>query len=168
MAGFSFIKLNAIGKALTNQAGTGHACVRDNITGLIWEVKTTSGRRNKDNTYRWGGLTAIGIDHASREGNYYDDWNVLVNDANTNALCGFRDWRVANITELRSILHLGKKNPAIDQNYFPNTKSKWYWSSSPEISSTSSYSWIVNFGKGDETRDVNKELNFVRLVRGGQ
>ena len=27
------------------------ACTRDNATGLIWEVKTTSGLRNQSNTY---------------------------------------------------------------------------------------------------------------------
>ena len=29
------------------------ACTKDNVTGLIWEVKTTSGLRNQNHTYTW-------------------------------------------------------------------------------------------------------------------
>jgi hypothetical protein len=29
------------------------ACMRDSITGLVWEVRTTSGLRSQDHTYTW-------------------------------------------------------------------------------------------------------------------
>jgi hypothetical protein len=187
-----------MGKALTNQADTGHACVKDNVTGLIWEVKTDSGTRGKTKFYRWGGLTAIGRDHDtdSREGDYYDDWNVLVNYANDTdnandtggALCGFSDWRVPDKEELRSIVHFGKTEPAIDDNYFPNTQqsnntrntrqSKLYWSSSPEAyiyrASDVGNAWVLSFVDGDYD-DYNTghghgrdEFHYVRLVSDGK
>ena len=126
--GFSFTKLDSSGNDLAANANS-WSCVRDNVTGFVWEVKATSGDRDKDTEYTWGGLTAIGRDHASREGEYYDDWNTLVNAANTEAgigLCGFTDWRVPNFQELFSIVYLGRtasdfgQEPPLDTDYFPN------------------------------------------------
>jgi uncharacterized repeat protein (TIGR02543 family) len=75
-AGFDFTKLDANGQDLPATA-TDWTCVRDNVTGLIWEVKTTDGGlRDKDQTYTW------------------DDSFTYASDVNTQALCGFNDWRV--------------------------------------------------------------------------
>ncbi len=64
-AGFSFTKLGSDGKPLAIQnaawddngseaAGTRWACVKDNVTGLIWEVKTNDGGlHDRNNTYTW-------------------------------------------------------------------------------------------------------------------
>ena len=52
-AGFSFTKLDGNGQALPATA-THWDCVQDNVTGLIWEVKTDDGGlRDKDWTYTW-------------------------------------------------------------------------------------------------------------------
>ena len=67
---------------------------------------------------------------------YYDDWNSLVNGANTESLCGFNDWRVPKKEELRSIVHYGTHKPSIDTAYFPNTVSSSFWSSSPNSSNS--------------------------------
>ncbi len=176
MAGFSFTKLDNNAVALADQSQTNHVCVKDKITGLIWEVKQTTGTRSNTTRYRWGGLTAIGRNHASKEGTYYDDWNVLINYANDtdnanttdSALCGFTDWRVPDSEELRSIAHLGKSNPAIDQNYFPNTKiNDGYWSSSP-IANNSHNAWRLNFNRGHDSGNIRSNYDYMRLVRGGQ
>lgn len=58
VAGFDFTKLGSDGTPLADQnaayAATPWNCVRDNVTGLIWEVKTDDGAlRDKDNTYTW-------------------------------------------------------------------------------------------------------------------
>jgi hypothetical protein len=188
MAGFDFTMLNEAGEALDDQndKNQGHACVKDNITGLIWEVKTTSGTRSKNKTYKWGGLTAIGRDYDSSEkGSYYDDWNVLVNYANDtdnanttgDALCRFSDWRVPNIEELLSIVHFGKATPTIDQNYFPNTQSSSYWSSSPDATKSGGfweldshdsggYAMKLNFSNSTDFNNHRYDNRYVRLVRG--
>ena len=168
-AGFSFTKLDPNGSALANQAAdyaaTPWFCVQDNVTGLTWEVKTDDGtEQDKDNTYQWGGLTAQGRDHVDRQGDYHDDWNVLVNYANNNALCGYTDWRVPTREELLSIVDYGTYNPAIDTDYFPNTVSSWYWTSSP-YASDSNNAWLVYFGNGngsDVYRNYNGQLRLVR------
>ena len=43
-AGFDFTALNASGQTTPPTSGaTPHPCVRDNVTGLVWEVKTADG-----------------------------------------------------------------------------------------------------------------------------
>ena len=172
-AGFSFTKLDASGTPLADQsvdyATTPWACVKDNITGLVWEVKTTAaGIHNKDNVYQWGSLTAIGRDHPNRQGTYYDpSWNELVQGSNTEILCGFNDWRVPTVAELSSIFNKGTFNPAIDTNYFPNTASSYFWSSSPTANVVYT-AWNIDFNYGDGYGDYRDAVNRVRLVRSGQ
>ena len=168
-AGFSFTKLDSNGNNLAASA-TNWSCVRDNVTGLIWEVKTDdNSERDKDNTYRWGGLTAIGRDSSNREGDYYDDWNNLVNTANSgNGLCGFTDWRVPDIEELRSIVDFSRDSPSIDSNYFPNTpRSSHYWPASPDPAD-SNVAWQLYFGYGYDSSGDRDYYNHVRLVRSSQ
>ena len=170
-AGFSFTRLNADG---SEYRGSGiysdepWSCVQDNVTGLIWEVKTDDGGiHDKYNTYRWGGVSAIGKDSPNREGNYYDDWDVLVNGANSTKLCGFDDWRVPDIEELRSIVDYSRINPSIDADYFPNTLSSRYWSASPNAN-YSNYAWRLNFNYGYGGYGSRNGNYHVRLVRVGQ
>jgi hypothetical protein len=85
--------------------------VRDNVTGLIWEVKTDdAGPRDKDNKYTWD------------EANAYCD---------ALELGGHSDWRLPSREELRSIVDYSifYFDPAINVSYFPNTVSSGYWSS---------------------------------------
>ncbi len=52
-AGFSFTKLDANGNTLPTTA-LSWSCVKDNVTGLIWEVKTDdSGLQDMGNIYSW-------------------------------------------------------------------------------------------------------------------
>ena len=190
MASFDFTKLGSDGSALSIQnatwsasgseaTGTTWSCVRDNVTGLIWEVKTVDGGiHDKDNTYSWGGTTAIGHGHPEKEGEYYDDshekvidgtyssWDSLVNGSNAEFLCGYSDWRVPTLTELLSIAHQGTTNPSIDTNYFPNTQSTWYWSASPNAYDTY-FAWLLDFEYGYDNNYFRSINNHVRLVRGG-
>jgi hypothetical protein len=53
-AGFSYTKLDVDGNDLSASA-VSWSCVRDNIIGFIWEIKTDDGDvRDKDNKYFWG------------------------------------------------------------------------------------------------------------------
>ena len=164
-AGFSFTKLDSNGNTLDASASS-WSCVQDNVTGLIWEVKTDDGsERDKDNTYRWGGLTAIGRDSSNSEGDYYDDWNNLVNTANSgNGFCGFTDWRVPAIEELRSIVDYSRDSRfSIDTNYFPNTRSSLYWSASTYTEDVNN-AWLLSFNNGNDIDYDRSDSYFVRLV----
>ena len=166
-AGFDFTKLDSSGNTLPASASS-WSCVKDNHTGLIWEVKTTDGGiHDKNNTYRWGGLTAQGRDHASKEGTYYDDWNTLVEGSNSNNFCGFSaGWRVPRIAELISIVNIGSINPSIDTDYFPNTIGFVVWSSTP-IAGYSVSAWFIDFSSGHSYYSYNHHhdsAEYVRLV----
>jgi hypothetical protein len=190
-AGFDFTKLGSTGNVLsiqnaawviggtgTESAGTKWSCVRDNVTGLTWEVKTDSGSadsdttdsthtniHHKNNKYRWGGKTALSRDYANRQGTHYDDWTGLVDGTNTENLCGGNNWRVPTAEELESIVDLSIIKLTIDSDYFPDATAMvdvYSWSSSP---SNNEHAWVLDFYYGDNAQQKRDLSLFVRLVR---
>jgi hypothetical protein len=165
-AGFSFTKLSKTGASLAATA-TDWACIKDNVTGLVWENKTTDGGIHDTNKrYRWGGVGAQIVD-GKTFGERYADWDVLVNGSNSEKLCGFSDWRMPSRNELHSIVNYYTYNPAIDTAFFANTQSGFYWSSSPHASNSYD-AWGVNFFNGYDYYSDRVYSNHARLVRGGQ
>ena len=188
-----YTKLDARGNKLPSSARS-WACVLDNRSGLIWEVKTDDGgARDKDNKYRWGGKgvseVALGWVENSPGNKYpesrwdgsgdrYDDWNKLVTAANSEQLCGFSDWRVPDLYQLASLVRCrggsyqnlddgcsgSYQKPTIDTEYFPNAQSSWFWSSSPDAY-YSSYAWYVYFNAGFVSGNNRGSSKYVRLVR---
>jgi lysozyme family protein len=131
--------------------------VRDNETGLIWEVKQKlDGVKNydnpndADNTYTWA------------ESN-----KKFIDALNTAHLGGFSDWRLPTIDELKTLIDISKTKPAINTDYFPNTQSSFYWSSTTYAFSTS-YAWGVPFTYGGANHVNKGNSYYVRAVRGGQ
>lgn len=174
-AGFDFTPLDAAGAAIP-LTGTPlvpsatPACVKDNVTGLIWEVKTNDGGlRDKAWTYTWfDGTTGTQDGTNNCNPNTRCDTDKFVADVNAANLCNFSNgWRLPTRRELLSIVHLGASNPAIDTAYFPNTVSGWYWSS--DLNTTDpAYAWVVLFFDGDTNAFDHGSDYRVRLVRSGQ
>ncbi len=177
-AGFDFSKIDNNGSVTTSTTlGTGAtdwACTRDNVTGLIWEVKTTSGLRSMSHTYSWynnnpatnggsAGTPSLGTCFATGR----CDTEKYVQDVNEAGLCGAGDaWRMPSVKELEGIADLGRTNPAIDSTYFPNTPSSGFWSGSP-YSNSSGTAWGVFFDYGEVDSSNRSAVGAVRLVRGG-
>ena len=78
-----------------------------------------------------------------------------VKSANASALCGFTDWRLPTMEELK-LLYPHRKMLGMVR--------RWYWSSSPYVG-VSSYAWVVTFSNGGVYRDYRSSFNRVRLVR---
>lgn len=158
-------------------------CVTIAATGLSWELKTDDGGvHDKDNRYRWGGTGTertgaqgsetqkIGAQRNAEQQNrsiFYDDWNSLVSAANSEKLCGFDDWRVPTIEELKTLLKTHSEPPLIDSRLFPLTLAEPYWSVTayaqyPEHAQT------VDFATGASSYYQGFRGNRlpVRLVRG--
>ena len=135
--GARFIKIDAEGKALAADA-TGHAIVRDTATQLEWAVAYA---------------TPDEVDHAS-----------AVAACAALDLGGHSDWRLPTRFELESILDLGRYNPAIDPDLFPNAENDWHWSSSPDASDPDC-AWVVDFDYGSVLLNDRHSYAFVRAVR---
>ena len=170
--GFSFIKLDNNCTALANQSLTytqqPWSFVKDNVTGLIWEIKADPFERPwfNNNTATNGG--GEGLDN---------------NGSNTQAYaaaatwCGKTDWRLPTIKELIGLVNSSKTEFAIDQNYFPNINQNnknsdpallynaFFWSSTP-LASDPTMAWAVNFRVGYNVKYYRKlDFKSVMLVR---
>jgi hypothetical protein len=160
--GFDFNILGPTGNLYAQKPWT---CVRDNHTGLVWEVKTDDGGiHDKDNKYRWGGKTAKG----NGLGTYYPDWDVLVNGSNADYFCGYNDWRVPTLKELHSVIDYSKNFPTFDKKaFFTNTIDFGiYWTSSPFAESDED-AWYIFLGEPLGNKAKRENNYYVRLVRGG-
>ena len=174
-SGFSFTKLDVSGKPLPISSET-WSCVLDNVTKLIWETKTADGglqhNGNTYTSYNPDGRTNAG-NSGTQNGGVCNGSNCdtydYVNSINTLKLCGFDNWKMPSFEQLNSIVDysVASPGPTIDNIYFPNTKSDWYWSSSVDSESNgfSSKLWGLYFDNGESLRgEQSTSSGYIRLV----
>jgi hypothetical protein len=179
---FDFTKIADNGTVLPASTALGSgatdwACTFDNNTGLMWEVKTTSGLRNQAHSYTWydrvhnyggnpgtaSGGTCQTVGRCDTE-KFVADVNAL-----SPGLCNHNDWRMPTVDELSNLADIGIAYPGrtIDATYFPNTPASFFWSGSPGVG-YSDYAWNVSFGDGNDGWGARGSALHVRLVRAGQ
>jgi hypothetical protein len=160
----SYTKLDAQGNDLPDSA-TEWVMVRDNVTGLIWEVKTDDGSvHDKDNKYTWydpNDETNGGNPGTPGDGTDTEDFIAALNESNFG---GFNDWRLPTIKEWSSIIDNGITSNKIDKNYFPNNMRTNYFSSTTSTSNSAKAGY-AEFSHGYISY-INKSYNqYVRAVR---
>jgi Protein of unknown function (DUF1566) len=162
----SYTKLADNGTELPDNA-TEWVMVKDNVTGLIWEVK-----HNYDNNPNYD-------DPNDADNKYYfnpyNSINVLdsfISVFNLENFGGYSDWRMPTIKELSTLVNIlyADSEPAINTNYFPSTnEGKYegkYWSSTDVVTHNFA-KWVISFNFGS-TFLLDSMVNrvHVRAVRG--
>lgn len=186
-AGFDFTKISNSGQPLGAGAilGTGAGdwgCTRDNLTGLIWEVKRNSAAslRHMAHRYAWydsnaaingGNAGTIGTAASCNSSLTQCNTSAFVAAVNAQGMCGANDWRMPTPEELQGIVHYGTYDPAVDPDYFPNVPigvtAAVHWTQRNNAANAAE-AWFVYFGNGRVYFSTKSNYNGIRLVRGGR
>ncbi len=142
-AGFSFTKIGSKGETLPLDAKV-WACVKDNVTGLLWEVKTA---KNANDNY------------------LFSDAETFVKTQNTQKLCGQTTWRLPQIQEFQTLVDysVSYPNPNIDLNFFSNSTNQIYWSQTPYAKNQTDI-WGIYFDDGRVYEQDKKTKSALLLV----
>ena len=145
----SYTKLGHGGTVLPDSAlhvddGGQWLMTRDNVTGLIWELKTNV---NRAHVYTWSNAQS-----------------QFIAGLNSAEFGGFSNWRLPDIKELSSLVKAAG-SPLIDAVWFPKNVPWYYWSSTSKAGETIC-AWFVNFGGGwVDYSSKSAESYYVRAVR---
>ncbi|CAM4129925.1 hypothetical protein F901_03012 [Acinetobacter dispersus] len=166
----------------------GEECVKDNVTGLIWEQKTIGGGlRDANQAYTWynsnnnnnGGFA--GSEKIQASTSIKKDCNLskcnteaYIAALNTAKYCGYNNWRLPTRTELISIIDYGHAYKSINP-IFTNTRAGNFWTNASypgysyiTFTSDNSEAWSINFWEGGTRADKKDSLQLIRAVRSAQ
>jgi hypothetical protein len=184
--GRDYTKIGNDGRVLPASAALGPnaadwACTRDNVTGLVWELKLSdpASLRHAGHTYTWfdNRETVNGGDAGFEDGAGCGGTMPRCNTAaylvaingltGANRLCGASDWRLPTVQELSGLVFFDvNPGPAIDTVWFPNTVNDFYWSAQ-NYAPNPAAAWQVGFIGGPAVHVSKRNSLAVRLVRGG-
>lgn len=147
--------------------------VTDNLTGLVWEKKTTDGGvHDGHNLYTWSSGSSF-----AEDGTVFSGFLRTVNDA---GFAGSSGWRLPTLAELQTVMldftcpsagpdpcHCPSApciDPALDAT---STQPGLYWTATNDVGDPS-IARHVYFGNAFEYKVPHKTgQNYVRAVRGG-
>lgn len=164
-AGFDFTKIDVLGRSLNNQTaqwnnngsetdGTKWSCARDNVTGLIWEIKASEGIRDKSQIFTWysdknsenGGMPGSKTFGSCTHD--LCDTSAYIKYLNKIKLCGSSNWRLPSRTEVLGLIINQGTSPRLDPLIFPDSLSDTtYWSSNsyaPDVNNA----WAITTNTG--------------------
>jgi hypothetical protein len=96
------------------------------------------------------------------------NWEAAITYCENLSFAGYDDWRLPNRNTLQSLVDYSKYKPSIDTEFFPDTVSSYYWSSTTRAYN-SGYAWYVSFDYGYVPHLYHKTNSYyVRAVRAGQ
>ena len=190
LAAFDFTKLDENATPILDSNFDNFSCVKDNNTGLIWEVKQANSAippntplRDTRNTYTWY-LTDYpngfpGIDTSVCSSSVSCDTQQYINEVNATNYCGGRNWRLPTFIEMIGLFNYGGVTGSayvLESTFFPNvanpswTGSSRYWTSQPSIegandSSSLIESYVFDMRTGELVELEQENKAYVRLVR---
>ena len=99
------------------------ACTWDTDNGLLWHMLLDDGGPlDKDRQFTRFNRGESGFRSPTDAAGYVAEVRDL-------RPCNVGRWRMPSLGELRSIVNLQFQRPAVDPNWFPNTRSWMYWTS---------------------------------------
>ncbi|MDD5092413.1 MAG: DUF1566 domain-containing protein, partial [Candidatus Wallbacteria bacterium] len=128
----------------------GWCMVRDNNSGLVWEVKSPvpDDLNYFEDRYTW-----------------QESCDAYITALNDSEYGGFTDWRLPNREELRSIADYSGIIPAVDRAYFPGCLPEFYWSG--DSYRDKDFAWGIYFAYGCAICYLKEIRYCVMAVRGG-
>ena len=156
----SYTKLDERGSMLPDSAAH-WSMVLDNVTGLIWEMKSNTIEDYADphaghNTYYWydsnpntnGG--APGATDPRPKSSFNGTTEEFIKALNDAGFGGYSDWRMPTVKELASLVNYenAAMGPAkIDHRYFADTLPGQFWTSAT-VDGNPNVAWYVDFYDG--------------------
>lgn len=148
------------------------ACVRDNQSGLIWEVKQSApGLQNINNTYSWydpdeksnggfAGKANAGVCTGSD-----CDTDSYIKAINAVRLCGLTDWYLPSRFELNTIVDTSVPlpGPTLPKTFFPESTAGKYWTDTT-FKTRRAGAWVWRFDQGSDYVAEKSEALNVRLT----
>jgi len=148
------------------------ACVRDNQSGLTWEVKSSEpGLRNINNTYSWydsdqdtnggwAGKANAGVCTGSD-----CDSESYIKAVNALKLCGLDDWYLPSRFELNTIVDasVSLPGPTLPKSFFPESMPGKYWTDTT-FKTRRGGAWIWSFDTGSDVVVEKTEAHSIRLT----
>jgi len=142
-------------------------CIEDQLTGLMMEVKATTGKRARDLRY-----TNYSRDYDPL-GQYRSptDASGYIDGINAARLCGFHDWELGHTDKIQSVMDYGVMVAGaarVDDRFLPTTNADWYWNASLNPTSPST-AFAMDFGSGAASNSAERgTLRYVQAVRNGK
>ncbi|MFC4654606.1 DUF1566 domain-containing protein [Rheinheimera marina] len=187
---FDFTKLDENGDEVSDDA-TDFSCVRDNVTGLIWELKEpvlaaapNTTLRAANNRYSFvnsaegnGDVAGVAAPAQSSCPSASDcGTQTFVDEVNAAVYCGGSNWRLPTLIELMSLADFSRRGQAhlLDPSFFRYEpaltlqNNLYYWTSETSAEGGGGISaWVFNIQNGNDNslpKQVS-QLGYVRLVR---
>lgn len=169
-----YVKIDKSGAELANSA-TEWSCVYDKDSGLIWEVKTNIvGKLNYHHDFYTWYMSNAPPSHNGQVGRKENPWyplQVLQNSedflqaVNSSALCGYRDWRLPEIEELKTIVDSSKRSPSIDTSFFPHSPVTGKVITSEVVPGHNQWVYAIRFYRyGDVQWQAKSKIAHIRAV----
>jgi len=112
--------------------------ITDTVTGLMWQQGTISGK----------------------------NWKDALETCKKLDLAGYTDWRLPGKEVLRSIVDYTQYATSLNKDFFPQSSSTAYWTSTTD-QQTMSHAWCIHFQYGNDLSRSKDQLYALRAVRGG-
>ncbi|RUM62395.1 MAG: DUF1566 domain-containing protein [Sulfurimonas sp.] len=130
-------------------AGTLHAAlIRDNVLEVVYDEKTN---------LIWQDNISVKTDRFI--------WEDAIDYCEALDFANSQEWRVPNINELFSIVHMEHAFPSINTDIFKNIVPRYYYWSSTTFAGNTNFVWNIYFGYGHESTCTRNHRYYVRCVR---